>query len=262
MEPAIQSIGVAGALIERLAAIVRAEKSTQVRSEAELDELSLRIGEAQEIAPEVWRHLDAARATLPAEAPGVAEYDEIRALQDGANLATTSIEASQHFDYLGLLFGSLGTITVKSVTWDSRMIRRAVAACAALKSARPDVDWAQLEHADREMMANAGSLHTARWKSLAKVVAGLVATLVLVTGVRLLVMSDRHAETPPPDVMAHEGAKQPDQDLAAIFAEDHAARPCDEAAASGYVTYLERRGEREQAARVLYRLFTNCPDAK
>jgi hypothetical protein len=263
MDPAIQSIGVAEALIERLAAIVRAQKAgVTLLSAEEADELSLRIGEAQQIAPEVWRHLDAARATLPDEAPGAAAYDEVRALQDGANLATTSIDASQHLDYLGIVAGPLGTISFKSVTWDSRMILRAVVACAALKSARPDVDWARIERTDRETIAAAGSLQTARWKALAKVVAVLGVVLALVTGVRRLVMSDPPVEAPPPEVVKRARARQLEQERAAILAKDYAARPCDKATVGAYVTYLEAIGERHAATGVMYRHVTDCPETK
>src|SRR5437763_10131625 len=86
-DPAVRSVRVAVALCDRFAELLAGPSQvTAVKQQGALlgvsgnqDELSLRIGEAQQIYPEIWRHLDDARAGFAGRGIAVASYDAIRA---------------------------------------------------------------------------------------------------------------------------------------------------------------------------------------
>jgi hypothetical protein len=173
-DPAVRSIQIATTLVERLAELLKPRRTDGLASvvgSAASDGLELRIGEAQQIAPEIWRHLDDARRVFVEGGIDVADYDLIRSEQNPALLATRNIDVSRKLDLLGLIQGQFKIVEKKSVEWDTGGLVRAVAACVALKAKRRDVDWDALERAERAQIAAAGSLKSAKWKATGKWIA-------------------------------------------------------------------------------------------
>jgi hypothetical protein len=167
----VQSIRVAANLAERFGVLM----TLGSRNVAELE---LKIGEAQQLYPEIWRHLDDARTALAERGRDVSAFDDLRR-GELAQLGVTDTESTTSLDYAGLIMGQLGTVQFKSATFNAAGYRRALAACRALMGAMPEIDWkAVAEEEEREMRA-AGSLHSAKWTGIAKVI---VIAAVLASG--------------------------------------------------------------------------------
>src|SRR4051812_39386132 len=83
VDPAARSVRIAVALSERFAELLKGPSTVTVRKKSgamfglsgNQDEMSLRIGEAQQLYPEIWRHLDDARAAFAARGLDVSGYD-------------------------------------------------------------------------------------------------------------------------------------------------------------------------------------------
>jgi hypothetical protein len=168
----VRSIRVASNLAERFKALVRAGSSVMGQG---TDDLELRIGEAQQIYPEIWRHLDEARTALVAQGRDVAAFDELRR-KELVTLGVTDIDSRTEINYAALMVGRLQYTQVKSATFNVTGYSRALAACKALMSAMPEVDFAALARAEDQEIANAGSLHSGKWIGIAKWLA-IVAVL-------------------------------------------------------------------------------------
>jgi hypothetical protein len=156
----VQSIRVATNLAERFGALLR--PGTMPTSE-----LELRIGEAQQLYPEIWRHLDEARTALAAQGRDVAPFDHLRR-DELAHLGVTDIDVSTQLDYVALIAGRLRTQQVKTATFNVAGYRRALEACRALMGAMPEIDWKALAREEDEQIRAAGSLHAAKWKGIVK----------------------------------------------------------------------------------------------
>ncbi len=171
----VQSIRVATNLAERFGALL-ADRSMPV------SELELRIGEAQQLYPEIWRHLDEARTALAEQGRDVAEYDHMRR-DELAQLGVTDIESYTTVDYAALIGGALRTKQVKTATFNVAGYRRALEACNALMRVMPEIDWRALAHAEEKEIRAAGSLQTAKWKGGAKLI--VIAAVLL--GVAIII---------------------------------------------------------------------------
>ncbi len=165
----VRSIRVAYNLAERFKALVRMGGSVA--------DLELRIGEAQQIYPEIWRHLDEARAALLAQGRDVAAFDELRHKELVA-LGVTDVDSRTEINYAALMVGRLQYTQVKSATFNVTGYSRAVAACKALQGVMPEVDFAALARAEDQEIAKAGSLRSgtyvgmAKWAAIAAVLGG------------------------------------------------------------------------------------------
>lgn len=105
-------------------------------------ELSLRIGEAQQIYPEIWRHLDDARAAIASRGVTVAQYDALRTAEGpglGANVQTSYSEVAGRHGHAR---------TTKDANFNREGLQRARSACKALMDAIPEVDWAAIAKAE------------------------------------------------------------------------------------------------------------------
>ena len=254
MDPTVRSIQIASALTERLGVLLTSQRtsvvSTALSADLASDELALRIGEAQQITPEIWSHLDSARDTLAERGVNVDAYDAVRAERDPAMLATSNIDVERKLDMLGLLKGEIRVITTKNVTWDAGNLVAAIAACAALKERLPDVDWDALDRADREQFAAAGSL---RGTSKKAIVAFVLAILVVTgAGVGIYVATRESAErvTAPKPVTDYE--YQVARYRAMLVKE-----PCNQQAGAKLVAYLFAAGDKA-AARELEAKLRAC----
>lgn len=91
-DPAVRSIRIATTLNERFRDLMH-QRSSPGDGTAELE---LRIGEAQQIFPEIWNHLDDARKVIAERGGDTAAYDTIKASQGPARLGVTRVEVEDH----------------------------------------------------------------------------------------------------------------------------------------------------------------------
>jgi hypothetical protein len=170
----VQSIRVAGALADRFRDILTGPRFLNET----VSEFEVRIGEAQQIYPEIWRHLDEARAALVAAGVDTSAFDDLRR-GELAQLGVTDIDSSTAIDFISLFAGQLNYAQVKTAAFNVKGYKRAVAACNALMAAMPEVDWAGLARKDAQEIAAAGSLHANKWLGIIKwlAIAGVVAAV-------------------------------------------------------------------------------------
>lgn len=140
-------------------------------------EMELAIGEANQLYPEIWRHLDEARAAIASD-HDTSHYDALRKTVL-AELGITSI-GYQEVDWTTKYGAVLATTYRKVAGFDYEGYQRAQEACKTLMDAMPEIDWHELARQDVREIAAAGSLQSAKYKQIGKVVAGL-AGLALVT---------------------------------------------------------------------------------
>jgi hypothetical protein len=173
LDPVVRSIRIATTLNERFGAILRQAASPQT-----VAELELQIGEAQQLYPEIWRHLDEARAALGQRGIGVPAYDALRTTEQPGQLAVHDIEASEGINPLSLAFGQLQYVQTKTATFNQEGHDKARQACDALMQAMPDIDWRAIARAEDEEIAAMGSLTSARWRPVALVAAVVLGTFL------------------------------------------------------------------------------------
>lgn len=166
----------AAALNQRFGALLRSDTGESI------DAMELKIGEMNQIYPEIWRYMDEARTVLAQRGIDVTPYDEIRATERPGKLGTESIEVEEHINPLGLIAGPLFEQT-KTVTFNAQGYQKAHAAVNVLKSSMPDVDWVGLDRAEQAEIAAAGSLTAGNWKQLGvqiAVVGALLGVVVII----------------------------------------------------------------------------------
>lgn len=197
-DPAVRSVRIAVTLNDRFAAIMRAPL-TQAHG---VSELELRIGEAQQIYPEIWTHLDEARATLAGRGATTAAYDAVRATEPKGSLGVSRVEVEGYATtWSGHMLG-IHDEQVKSAHFNLEGHRRANQAVKALMDAQPEVDWNALERAENAEIAAAGSLGPINPKSLGKWVAILGGAGVVVYAFWYLLI-----RTPPHDYVGERKAR-------------------------------------------------------
>lgn len=150
-DPVVRSIRIATTLNERFRDLMH-QRSSPGDGTAELE---LRIGEAQQIYPEIWNHLDDARKVIAERGGDTATYDTIKASQGPARLGVTRVEVEDHHS-IGL--GGYDHVQTKEAHFNLEGFRSAHKACAALMAAMPEVDWKAVERAENQEIAAAGSL--------------------------------------------------------------------------------------------------------
>jgi hypothetical protein len=174
--PAVRSIRIASTLNDRLGAIMR-EAGAGLR----IAELELRIGEAQQIYPEIWRHLDEARAALATRSEvssgALGEFDTVRATERPGEAAVGNIEGAA-INSVPLPFPGMQFVQGKSATFNARGHAKAGEACNALMRALPDVDWQGLAKQDDAAIAEMGSLAAAKWRNAAIATVIVIAVIV------------------------------------------------------------------------------------
>lgn len=178
VDPAVRSIRIATTLNERFGAILKEAASPQ-----QVAEFELKIGEAQQLYPEIWRHLDEARAALGQRGIVISAYDDLRATEHPGQQAVDSIESTEGVNPLALAFGGPLYVHTKTATFNDAGHAKARQACDALMQAMPEVDWRAVALAEDAEIAATGSLTSAKWRQVA-VVAGAILAAYLV--VRLL----------------------------------------------------------------------------
>lgn len=186
MDPAVRSVRIAVTLCDRFAELLKGPSTITARKDdgalfgvsGNEEALSLRIGEVQQIYPEIWRHLDEARAAFAARGIDVGGYDRIRATEGVALGAAVEVTHQR--------FGggqSAGDAITKSANFNREGHARAVKAADALMRATPDIDWAGIAKAEAEdpnIKAFTRSTTTKRYVMIGLVVAVIAAPFVYV----------------------------------------------------------------------------------
>jgi hypothetical protein len=173
VDPVVRSIRIATTLNDRFGAIVREANEHQTVAEFEL-----KIGEAQQIYPEIWRHLDDARAALGKRDIRVAHYDELRATERPGKQAVDNIEHAEGVNPLALAFGGALQVEMKTASFNREGHVKARQACNALMEAMPEVDWRALVREEEAEIAAMGSLASSKWRQL--VVLGAIVLAVII----------------------------------------------------------------------------------
>ncbi|HEX7843540.1 MAG TPA: hypothetical protein VF469_38970 [Kofleriaceae bacterium] len=191
----MRSLRVAVALCDRFAEILRGPSQVTARQrEGSLfgfsgnqDEFSLRIGEAQQIYPEIWRHLDDARNAFAARGAVVGGYDAVRA-EEGQRLgAAVDVQHARHG------FGRYAVHEqVKSANFNWAGLGRARRACEALMRATPQIDWAAIAQAEAHDPAVAAFGRALRRKRI--VMLGLVAVAIASPFLIVIYLNHRERE--------------------------------------------------------------------
>jgi hypothetical protein len=199
---AVRSIRIAHTLIERYLVLARMQPQSSAAME-------LQIGEAQQIYPEIWRHLDVARRALVADGRDVTQFDAYRK-SELIELGVTDIDFSRELDIAALMLGRIRERTVKSATFNVGGAQRAASAMGALMARMPEVDFAALERAEEKEIAAAGSLHAGKWVGIAK---WLVAAAAVI-GVAVLIhrIATAPSDAPPPAARPRAEAPPPPPD--------------------------------------------------
>jgi len=173
VDPAVRSIRVASALNERFGAILR-----EVPKLDKVSEIELRIGEAQQIYPEIWRHLDEARTELVRRDLAVDDYDGLRATERPGQLAVRDIESASIVNPVALAFGSLELVEFKKAKFNAEGHAKARDACNALMRSMPDVDWLALAREEDAQIGEMGSLAAAKWRNVAIAVVIVIGMII------------------------------------------------------------------------------------
>lgn len=208
VDPVVRSVRVAVVLADRFAEIlkgpdtVHAQKQTGalVGFSGDQTAMSLRIGEAQQLYPEIWRHLDDARTELMKRGIEVAAYDVIREAEGQGIGAAVEVKATVHG-------GGQHAIEqqVKSANFNRAGLARAKQAIDSLVKATPQFDWvaiARAEAEDPDVVAFGRSARLKRWSKLTLLVLVLASPFIYLLH-KDLKSSDHHAaesSTPPPPV--------------------------------------------------------------
>jgi len=172
-DPAVRSVRVALALCDRFTELLKGpttvraakQRGALVGVSGDQEGLSMRIGEAQQIYPEIWQHLDDARKVFAGRGIDVSAFDRIRETEGDGLGANVGLE-QQSYGY-----GSHGVDQqVKSAGFNTQGLVRARQACKALMDATTDIDWkaiAAAEGADPAAAEFARSTRNKRYMRLA-----------------------------------------------------------------------------------------------
>jgi hypothetical protein len=157
-DSAVRSIRIAATLVDRFGAIVRESESATL-SVIDPSQAEVRIGEAQQLYPEIWRHLDDARAELAKRGVATIPYDSIRGGERGQAITNIQTPSVGNVELMDL-------VSFKAATFNADGHKKAVAACDALMKAMPEVDWKKLAQEEAATIAAAGSLKPSIWSWL------------------------------------------------------------------------------------------------
>ncbi len=195
-DPGVRSVRVAVALCERFTELTKGpttvrsakQRGALVGVAGDQTGLSMRIGEAQQIYPEIWQHLDAARKVFAERGVDVGAFDRIREAE-GAGLGA-DVGMEQH----SYGYGSHGVDQqVKSAGFNLQGLGRARQAIKALMDATPDIDWKAIAAAENSDPAAAEFLRAQRTKRYMRF-AALALVIFLPFGIVLYMRHEKRAK--------------------------------------------------------------------
>lgn len=170
VDPAVRSIRIAATLNERFRALME----TPIGPTQGTSELELRIGEAQQIYPEIWSHLDEGRSVLAGRGVETSRFDAVRALEPKGSLGVSRVDLTGVSTTVTTAMLGIADEQIKTAQFNLEGHRRANLAIAALQSAMPEVDWKGLERTEAADAARAaaslsplGSASSLKWLAIA-----------------------------------------------------------------------------------------------
>lgn len=190
-DPAVRSVRVALALCERFQELLKGpttvtsskQRGALVGVGGDQEGLSMRIGEAQQLYPEIWQHLDEARKVFAERGIDTSAFDRIRETEGQALGASVDLQTHSYG------YGSRGVDQqVKSAGFNTQGLGRARQAAKALMDATPDIDWAAIAKAESADPAAADFLRGQRNKRFMR----LGALALVIASPFLIVMYMRH----------------------------------------------------------------------
>jgi len=173
LPPHVRAVRVVVALTERFGELTR-------KTFGAPDAMSLVIGEAEQIYPEIWSQLDLARKAFAEMGCDTKEFDTIRAYEPRGSLGILDMRLVVRRDRLGFD----NDHQYREVVWNHDGHTRAVQAAGALMRAAPDVDWALIAKAEDEAQRNIekefGSISSKAWIPVVVIVVAILAAIVFV----------------------------------------------------------------------------------
>jgi hypothetical protein len=165
VDTAVRSVRIAATLHERFAVLM----NRPLMPGQGMSELELKIGEAQQIYPEIWNHLDDARKTLAGRGVSTTSYDTVRALEPKGSIGVSRVDVVNYSTSLTTELLGITDEQVKTAQFNREGYQRAQLAIRALEGAMPTVDWLALARAESSDAAKAaGSLSPINERSLVK----------------------------------------------------------------------------------------------
>lgn len=152
-DAAVQSIRIAKTLTDRFLVLMN-PGITQLDTAS----LELRIGEAQQIYPEIWSHLDGARGVLAGRGVDCSAFDAVRAEEPKGSIGVSRVEVEQYSTTTARALIGYQDGQIKTAEFNLEGYRRAARALQALMRAMPEVDWAAHDRAEAADLRAAGSL--------------------------------------------------------------------------------------------------------
>ena len=207
-DPVVQAIQIADTLIAQYRDVmVRLDRPGAIKDD-ELYEID--VAEAERVFPAIWEHLDRARQGLGP----VTAYDDLRGrVGDAARRGVLEYTEETRFD----LAAKRGARAVRIARPNQPGLARAVEASAALKAARPDVDWAAAARAVADPAVNVMPGRRPLYQ-IGLAIAAIAAIVVLF--VVLIGDDDEPAPAPDPDLANKE-------QKIALLRERLADKPCE-----------------------------------
>jgi hypothetical protein len=200
VDPVVRSVRVAVVLADRFAEILKGPDTVHSHKQTgalvgisgDQTAMSLRIGEAQQIYPDIWRHLDDARTALAARGVDVAAYDAIRTAEGQGIGAAVDVKATVQ----GVGRHQVEQ-QVKSANFNRAGLARAKQAIDTLVKATPEIDWAAIARAEAEdpdVAAFGRSARIKRWSLMTLLVLVIASPFIYL--LRKDLKSPDHHETP------------------------------------------------------------------
>lgn len=231
-------------------------------------DVSVAMGEARSLYPELWAALDRGRAALRDRGVDVPRYDELRGRQPAAmdgfqvhnderaelgNAETTAVLV--FFGGLGATIHSLGA---KQGEANASGLNDARAAIDALENAMPEVDWKAIRRTEAQATASAvDDFARSRRK---KLVIGLVAVVALaLTGFGLIKILES-SRAPTAEEEAQQRAVEYDQARDEISELNDVLKqnPCDTKAAERRVALFQANGRPGTARKLAKKFLDQC----
>lgn len=242
-------------------------------------DVSVAMGEAQSLYPELWANLDRARGHLRDRGVDVPVYDEARARQPAAMLGVDvklrernndAIEAASWAAYLagGVVVGLVASAAIDVATSVGAKqgeanrggLRDAQTAVSALKAAMPEVDWKQINKQEAYAAhAALTDLNRARTKKILVGLVGVAVAVAIAVGIVLVIQGSApptKEEIAAKEQAAFREAQDEIRDLNAILKQT----PCDTTAAERRVSLFVKNHQTRTARRLAKQFLDQCGD--
>ena len=240
-------------------------------------DVSVAMGEAQSLYPELWANLDRARGHLRDRGVDVPGYDEARARQP-ADMLGVKVQLRERNDAVteaahwaaflagGVVVGLAASAAIDMATSAGAKqgeanrtgLRDAQNAVTALKAAMPEVDWKQVKQQEnRAAYAALADLNRARTRKLLFGLVGLAVAIAVAVGLVLVLQGSRpptKEEIAAKERAAFREAQDEISELNAVLKQT----PCDTAAAERRVSLFVANNQTRTARRLAKQFLEQC----